>query len=71
MVFRCAHTATLVTSRSHLTEGVAPEICCADSTAKLNLVGLNLLNHPQEAENRVRDSEKDRLAKVEVAEGGD
>ena len=47
--------------------GVATEIC-ADSTAILTLVGLNLVNHPQEAANRARDSKKDRLAKVEVAE---
>jgi hypothetical protein len=59
----------LVTSRSHLMVGVATEIC-ADSTAILTLVGLNLVNHPQEAANRARDSKKDRLAKVEVAERG-
>ena len=49
--------------------GVPTEIC-ADSTAILTLVGLNLVNHPQEAANRARDSKKDRLAKVEVAERG-
>lgn len=63
----------LVTSRRYLTVAVAPEIS-SHSPATQTHAGLNLVkfqaNHPQEVANRATDSQKDRLAKVEVAERG-